>query len=207
MAGSFTTLSSKGGKHMGKIRKIALVLLVMSGLIAAPQAWGQFYIGGSVGKSDFDDGNAVPDLITSGTVDGSDTGLKIFGGYQFNKNLALELSYVDLGKASYSGTFLGAPVTGGSVDTTGLNFSVVGILPLNPSFELFGKVGFFMWEAQARDTTGGVPFSGKEDGTDVSFGIGASYNINKNLSVRAEWEQFKAVDTISLLSLGIVFKF
>jgi OmpA-OmpF porin, OOP family len=192
---------------MSRIRAIAVTLLVLGGLVAAPQAMGQFYLGGSVGKSDFDDGNAVPDLITSGTVDGSDSGFKIFGGYQFNKNLALELAWVDLGKASYSGTFLGAPVTGGSVDTTGLNFSVVGILPLNPSFELFGKIGFFTWEANARDTTGGVPFSGKADGTDVSFGIGASYNINRNLSVRAEWEQFKAVDTISLLSLGIVFKF
>jgi OOP family OmpA-OmpF porin len=197
----------KGGQHMNRIRTIAVTLLVLSGLLAAPQAMGQFYLGGSFGKSDFDNGNAIPDLITSGSVDGSDSGLKIFGGYQFNKNLALELSYVDLGKASYSGTFFGAPVTGGSVDTTGLNFSVVGILPLNPSFELFGKVGLFAWEAQARDTTGGVPFSGKDDGADLSVGIGASYNISKNFSVRAEWEQFKAVDTISLLSLGIVFKF
>lgn len=192
---------------MGKIRKIALVLLVMGGLIVAPQAWGQFYLGGSFGKSDFDDGNAIPDLITSGTVDGKDSGFKIFGGYQFNQNFGVELAYVDLGKAKYSGTFGALPVTGGSVDTTGFNFSAVGTLPLNPSFELFGKVGLFAWEAQARDTTGGVPFSGKDDGADLSFGIGASYNINKNLSVRAEWEQFKAVDTISLLSLGIVFKF
>jgi OmpA-OmpF porin, OOP family len=207
MAGSFTMLSRKGGEQMGKIRRIALVLLAMGGLIAAPQAWGQLYLGGSFGKSDFDDGNAIPDLITSGTVDGKDSGFKIFGGYQFNQHFGVELAYVDLGKASYSGMFLGAPVTGGSVDTTGLNFSVVGILPLNPSFELFGKIGFFTWEAQARDTTGGVPFSGKAEDTDVSFGIGASYNINRNLSVRAEWEQFEAVDTISLLSLGVVFKF
>jgi OOP family OmpA-OmpF porin len=207
MTGSFTTLSGKGGEHMGKVRKIALALLVASGLIAAPQAWGQFYIGGSVGKSDFDDGNAIPDLITSGTVDGSDSGFKLFGGYQFNQHFGVEMAWVDLGKASYSGTFLGAPVTGGSVDTSGFNFSAVGTLPLNPSFELFGKLGIFFWDAKASDTTGGLPFSGKDDGTDVSFGIGASYNINRNFSVRAEWEQFEAVDSISLLSLGIVFKF
>lgn len=194
---------------MSMIRMIAVVLLISSGVIAAPLALaqGQFYVGGSAGKSDFDDGNAIPDLITSGTVDGSDSGLKIFGGYQFNKNLAVELAYVDLGKANYSGTFFGAPVTGGSVDTTGLNFSAVGIIPLSPSFELFGKVGVFFWEAKARDTTAGMPFSGKDDGTDLSVGIGASYNINRNLSVRGEWEMFKAVDNISLLSLGIAFKF
>ena len=191
---------------MNEIRRIALVLLVTSGLLAAPQASGQFYLGGGFGKSDFDDGNAIPDLITSGSVDGSDTGFKLFGGYQFSQHFGVEMAWVDLGKARYSGAFGSAPVTGGSVATSGLNISVVGTLPLNPSFELFGKAGLFAWEAKARDTTGGAPFSGKDDGADLSFGIGASYNINKNLSVRAEWEQFKAVDTISLLSLGIVFK-
>jgi OOP family OmpA-OmpF porin len=183
------------------------VLLVMSGLFPAPQAWGQFYIGGSVGKSDFDDGNAVPDLITSGTVDGKDSGFKIFGGYQFNQHFGVEIAYVDLGKAKYSGTFGALPVTGGSVDTSGLNMSIVGTLPLNPSFELFGKVGLFAWEAKAHDTTGGVPFSGMDDGADVSFGIGVSFNISKNVSIRAEWERFNAVDSIDFLSLGVAFKF
>lgn len=194
---------------MSTIRLIAVTLLFLSGLAVAPlaSAQGPWYIGGSVGKSDFDDGNVVPALITSGTVDGSDTGFKIFGGYQFNKQFGVEIAWVDLGKASYSGTFGGAPVTGGSLETSGLNFSVVGTLPLNPSFELFGKVGFFMWEAKANDVTGGVPFSAKDDGTDVSYGIGLGFNINKNFSVRVEWEQFEAVDKVSLFSLGVVFKF
>lgn len=192
---------------MDGIRRIALALLVTSGLLAAPQASGQLYLGGSFGKSDFDDANAIPDLITSGTVDGKDSGFKIFGGFQFNQNFGVEMAWVDLGKAKYSGTFLGAPVTGGTVDTSGLNISAVGTIPLNPSFELFGKVGLFAWEAKARDTTGGVPFSGKDDGADFSFGIGASYNITKNVSLRAEWERFKAVDSIDFLSLGVAFKF
>lgn len=193
---------------MRATKMIAASVLALSGLVAAPQASAQgFYIGGSVGQSDFDNGNAIPDLITSGTVDGKDTGYKIFGGYEFNRNFGVELAWVDLGKASYSGTFLGLPVTGGSVKTSGLNISAVGTLPLSSSFALFGKLGLFSWESKASDVTGGVPFSGKEDGSDVSFGIGASYNFTKNLAIRAEWEQFKAVDNISLLSLGVVYKF
>lgn len=31
----------------------------------------------------------------------------MFGRYRFNPNFALELAFVDLGKASYSGTFSG----------------------------------------------------------------------------------------------------
>jgi OOP family OmpA-OmpF porin len=178
-------------------------------MLAGHQAAAQgFYIGGSVGQSDFDDGNAIPDLITSGTVDGTDTGFKIFGGYQFNQNFGLELAWVDLGKASYSGTFQGIPVTGGTVKTYGLNLSAVGTLPLGSSgFSLFGKAGFYSWEAEANDTTGGLPFSGTQDGSDLSYGIGASYDFTKNLGIRAEWERFKAVDNIDLLSVGVVYKF
>ena len=62
---------------MRAAKSIATAVLVLSGMVAASQASAQgFYIGGSVGQSDMDDGNAVPDLITSGTVDGKDTGFK-----------------------------------------------------------------------------------------------------------------------------------
>jgi hypothetical protein len=175
---------------------LTVALFAFSGLFAAPQvsAQGPFYAGGSVGQSDMDDNNAIPALITS-------------GGYQLNPNFGLELAYVDLGKASYSGTFFGATVTGGSLKVTGLNFSAVGTFPVNPSFALFGKLGMFVSESKASDVTGGVPFSGTEDNTDVSFGLGVSYDITRNVSARAEWERFKAVGDIDLLSIGIAVKF
>ena len=187
---------------------IAAAVLALGGLTAASYTSAQgFYIGASVGQSDADDSNAVPGLITSGTVDGKDTGFKFFGGYQFNQNFGLELAWVDLGKASYSGTFSGLPVTGGSVKTSGLNVSAVGTLPLGAGFALFGKAGIFAWEATANDTTGGLPFSGKDDGADFSFGVGASYDLTKNFAIRAEWERFKAVGDIDLLSVGLVYRF
>jgi OOP family OmpA-OmpF porin len=193
---------------MRTTKLIVAAILALGGPFAASQAAAQgFYIGGSVGKSDFDDNNAIPSLITSGTVDGSDTGFKIFGGYQFNQNFGVDLAWVDLGKASYSGTFSGLPVTGGTVKTLGLNVSAVGTLPLSSGFALFGKVGFFAWDAKANDTTGGVPFSGSQNGTDVSFGVGASYDFTKNIGIRAEWERFKAEGDINLLSVGLVYKF
>jgi len=187
--------------------KALRIIIVTAVLLAAAPAMAQPYLGFGVGKSDYDRGNAVPDLITSGSFDGKDTGFKIFGGYQFNPHFAVELAYVDLGKASYSGNFGAVPVTGGSLETWGLNVSAVGILPLSPSFELFGKIGLFGWESKARDITGGLPFSGTADDADVSFGLGMAFNIAKNVSIRAEWERFKAVDDIDLLSLGLAFKF
>jgi OmpA-OmpF porin, OOP family len=189
------------------IRKVAIVLLMLGGVMAAPQAWAQFYFGGSFGKSDLDHGNVVPDLITSGSVNGDDPAFKVFGGYQVNPHFGLEIAYVDLGKATYSGSFFAQSVTGGSLDTTGANFSAVGTIPLNPSFSLFGKLGFFVWEQKARDITNGVPFSGKDDGQDLSLGVGASLNLTRNVSLRLEWERFEAFDSIDFLSLGGAFRF
>lgn len=192
---------------MKATRMFAAAAVGLGVLLAASQASAQGYIGASFGSTDADEGNAIPDLLTSGTVDGKDSGFKLFGGYQLNRNFALELAYVDLGKLTYSGQFVGLPVTGGKLETTGFNMSAVGILPLNPSVSLFGKVGLFSWQAKARDTTGGVPFSGKEDDADISFGFGGAYHLNKNFSVLAEWEQFEAIDKISLLSIGVGYRF
>jgi OmpA-OmpF porin, OOP family len=192
---------------MSTIRNKMLVaaLLCGSALMAAPPAAAQFYVGGSLGWSDYKSGNAVP--MTSGSVDGEDTGYKIFGGYQFNRNFAFEAAYLDLGKASYTGSVGAAPLTGGRAETTGFNFSAVGTLPLTQNFDVFGKLGMMMWETDASFVVSGVPGSQKNDGNDLTYGVGIAYNFTPNLALRAEWERFKAVDDIDLLSIGIAFKF
>jgi OOP family OmpA-OmpF porin len=185
------------------------VLLLLGALLAIPQAAAQgFYIGAGVGESDADAGNAVPDLITSGSFDGSGTGVKFFGGVQFNPHFGMEMAFVDLGEAAYSGTCcFGTPVTNGRLETSGFNFSFVGTAPFGQSFSLFGKVGFFSWESEARDVTGGRPFSRRVTGTDLSYGFGGSFHVTRNFSLRVEWEQFEAVDDVSLLSIGAAFRF
>jgi opacity protein-like surface antigen len=65
-----------------------------------------------------------------------------------------------------------------------------------------------MWDAEATDTTGGVPFSATADGTDVSLGLGVSYNFTRNLALRAEWEMFQTDEAdATLLSIGALFRF
>ena len=181
--------------------------LALSGAFAAGPAAAQAYLGGSIGQSDIDDQIATG-LITGGSVDGTDTAFKIFGGYMFNRHFGLELAYVDLGEASYSGNFFGLPVTGGRVALTGLNVSALGALPIGERFSVFGKIGLFMWEAEASDTTGGVPFSAQQDGTDLAFGVGLGYQFTRNLGVRAEWEMFTTEDADSnLISVGLLWRF
>ena len=186
---------------------LACSALALAGLLAATQASAQGYVGASFGQSDIDE-EITTGLIDSGTVDGKDSGWKIFGGYMFSRNLGLEVAYVNLGEVSYSGSFGGFPVTGGKVEVNGFNVAAVGNLPISEQFSVFGKIGLFMWDAEASDTTAGAPFSAAADGTDLSLGLGVSYNFTRNFAVRAEWEMFQTDPAdATLLSIGAVFRF
>jgi OOP family OmpA-OmpF porin len=194
-----------------KIRK-ALVAsaLALSGSLAATQASAQSFLGASLGQSDIDS-DITAGLITSGSVDGKDTAFKLFSGYMFNRHFGVEGAYVDLGEVSYSGNFGAALVSGGKVEVSGFNVAALGSYPISEQFSVFGKIGLFIWEAEASDVTAGVPFTTANDGTDLSFGIGVSYNFTRNLGVRAEWERFKVElfndADADLLSIGIVWRF
>ena len=181
--------------------------LMLAGPLALAQGQERFYFGASAGASDIDDGMTAG-LITSGTVDGSDSGTKLFGGYRFGPKLALELAYVDLGKLSYSGDFFGTPVTGGTIKVSGFNTSLVAMHQATPKLGLFAKAGLYAWKAKASDVTGGVPFAAKDDGANLSLGIGADYFFTKNVGARLEWEHFDLdPEKASLVSAGIVVRF
>ena len=191
-------------KTIGWLIGAAMLLVSHAGQLQAQE---RFYLGASAGASDIDDGMTAG-LITSGTVDGSDSGTKIFGGFRFGQKLALELAFVDLGKLSYSGDFSGTPVTGGKVKVSGFNTSLVALHQATPKLGLFAKAGLYAWEAKASDVTGGVPFAAKDDGANLSLGIGADYYFTKNVGARLEWEHFNLdPEKASLLSAGIVVKF
>ncbi|MDH3319255.1 MAG: outer membrane beta-barrel protein [Betaproteobacteria bacterium] len=192
---------------MKTIAWLSSAALMLASHFGFAQAQERFYLGASAGSSDMDQ-SVTEGLITSGSVDGKDSGTKFFGGYRFSRNLALELAFVDLGKAGYSGDFSGTPVTGGTVKVSGFNTSAVGLYPATEKLELFAKAGLFAWEAKANDVTGGAPFSDKANGTNLSVGLGANYFFTKNVGARLEWEHFELdPGKASLLSAAIIVKF
>lgn len=197
------------GGRSGKRLAVASVLgsaLIVPGFALAqnPQGW---YAGMGVGESTMKDESTA---LLGTQFDDSDTGGKIFGGYSFTPNGAIEFGYVDFGEFTGSG--------GGFTDNweaSGLNLSLLGAWPLAHQFSLLGKIGVTRWDVDNTFTVGGAPFSPSENGTDVSYGVGAQYDFHRQVGARLEWERFADVgdsattgqSDLDLLSLSVVFKF
>ena len=182
---------------MKKIRLIVAAAFVSSASMALAE---DLYIAGSIGQSDF---GSVAGATSS---DKNGTAFKLQLGYQFNPNLAVEGGYVDLGKATYSGsgnTF--------NVKASGWNIGAVGTLPLNDKFSLFGKIGMIDGKVETSDSTGSVSATKWRP----TYGLGVKYAVSKNVSVLAEIERFDKLGddnstgtgSVNLLSAGFLAKF
>jgi len=198
-------------------------------LAACPYAVAQdsgWYAGGNVGRSKatIDDPRITGGLLHGGfattaiTDHDHDTGYKVFGGYQFNRHFAFEGGFFDLGRMDFTAYTLPAGTLNGALKVKGLNFDLVGFLPISARFSAFGRVG--LTRAEATDTfsgTGAVDLLDPDPGTRRAWnpkaGLGLQYQFNPTFGLRAELERYRitdAVDTrgdIDLASVGLVVRF
>lgn len=166
-----------------------LILAMLTGLTGT-QVLAQGYIGASIGNAELE------------TVD--DTSVKIFGGYRPG-NFGFEVAYHDLGEQSETDPFLGTA----SIKATGIEVSAAGYLPAGTNFDLFGKIGLFIWDADVSLT--GFP-TVNDDGNDLIFGFGAQFKATQNFSFRAEYQitelGFDGADLdVDILSVGAALHF
>jgi OmpA-OmpF porin, OOP family len=154
-------------------------------------------------------GQGSHDVICIGatTCDDKDTAWKIFGGYQFNKNVGVEGGYTSLGKAT-----IGDAVSTTTFKVKGFELLAVGTLPLNQQFDFYGKAGFFRWKLDVSDNVFG---SISESGTDITYGLGVKYSFSKTVAARLEWQRYNNVGNESttgtsdsdFVGVGLVFRF
>jgi opacity protein-like surface antigen len=161
----------------------AAAMAVSAGAVAQ-QADTGWYVGASIGQSDLD-------------VD-KDTAWKATVGYQINKTFSAEVGYTNLGEVS--GNVLGIPV---DVEATAWEAIGVGKFPVGNQLSVYGLVGIAMVEVEA--SSGGI--SASDDSTELTFGVGAQFDVSRNLGVRAQWQRYGADEDIDVISLGVVFKF
>jgi len=167
----------------------------------------KLWIGGSINRTIYDEG-ATAGLLTQGSLERQATGFKVFAGYQLFRNVGIELGYTDLGETEYSGSFNGTPVANGKLKIAGFDAALVGSLAASEKAIVFGKLGTFIWEAEASDVAGGAPFSTSTDGTNVLLGLGFAYALSPKTALRAELESRRAADeAVNVLSVGLEIRF
>ena len=185
-----------------------------------------WYMGGNIGQSraKIDDARIKAQLQGIGlppssiAADNRDTAYKFFGGYQLNKNFALEAGYFNLGEFGYTATTVPAGTLSGKIKLQGLNFDVVGMLPLVDKLSVFGRLGLNY--AQAKDNftnTGAVPAptnpSPSKTAANYKAGMGVQYDFTQSFGMRVEAERYRIDDAvgdkgdIDMYSLGLVYRF
>ena len=153
-----------------KFSKTLLALLLAAAGIGAAHAEG-FSAGGSLG---------APDWIS--TVDGVDSngrGVagKLYGGYSFTPNFALEAGAMRLGESRDAS---------GKVKANGAYLDAVGTLPLDKDWALLGRIG----AANGRFTGP----SGDSSDTGLKVGAGVQYQLRPAVALRAEYKQYRFHD-------------
>jgi OOP family OmpA-OmpF porin len=217
-----------------KLGKAALVVAVGSMAILPTATFAQesrWYVGGSLGQSkvNVDTGELDRELTGLGIghsgfrADEKDTAWKIFAGYKFNRNFALEGGWHSLGEWSASTTItsvFGTPVTpvGSKAEFKTqqvFDIAAVGILPVSNEFSVFGKLGLYTAKTEVRFSIGTISDSANARNENLLLGLGLGYDFSKNVGARLEWEHFRQVGDkdktfegdVNVFTLGIVYSF
>jgi OmpA-OmpF porin, OOP family len=175
--------------------------LMLSAAVQAQVLTRGAYLGGGLGQAkmtDWCDTTGAPSNLRLRSCEDTDTGFKLFGGYQFLRYLAAEGSYINWGKVE--GSFF--PPGPNSVTAKHQSFgaAALGTLPLGDWFSLFGKLGLLYTE-QKVDT---LSETGSE--TEVHYGLGARLHFVRNGALRVEWEATSEVK-LQMISASLEFRF
>lgn len=152
--------------------------------LAQEPAW---LVGVGIGYQKSDDN--CPGAAAAGvTCDDKGMTWKIFGGYQFNSYLGVELGLADMGDRT--------AVVGG-VGVVNAQFRIfesllVATLPVSERFAFYGKAGVYLWDADF-DSPAVSPVKADANGNDLTYGLGVRFNLTRQAALRLEWQRYNDV--------------
>jgi hypothetical protein len=126
----------------------------------------------------------------------SDNTPRVFGGVRIAEHFAVEVGFSDLGeaRATTDDPNFGPPlnITGYKFETTGIDVTAVGILPLGKYLALFGKLGFVRWSTDFEIRSAGVLLDkGTSDGVDPVIGAGVNVYLGTHFMIQGEFNRFE----------------
>lgn len=180
---------------MKKIASAAVLALAMGGAAA------QVYVEGAFGMTNLDYG-------CSGTYscDNDDTGVKLLAGFKLNRNLAIEVGYLNFGEAQ-AGVY---GVGDLSLKSTAFYGAIALRGELAPKFSGVARIGLASVESEL-DTFFG---SESESAASALFGVGLEYAVTKNASITGAIDFTQSAEvgrldsgTLRMISVGLKLDF
>lgn len=217
--------------------KVATALLLASFVAPARAANEGFFVAVDFGQAAY--GNAPLMQPQSGFCPGGCNEnfrpsyiLSIGGGYHFNQNVGVEVSYTRINGSSnewsYSaGGFLGGPVTTVNTNETlsgsSLSVAAVGTYAFENSFDVFAKLGLahntltYAIDQTINSVSASASVTGSK--TNLMYGVGVQYNYDQHLGVRLQYENLGEIQiggageaynsnvSVNVFSVGCAYNF
>ncbi|HEU4624303.1 MAG TPA: outer membrane beta-barrel protein [Steroidobacteraceae bacterium] len=160
---------------------VALLLLMGCASVSLADNDKGLYLGAGIGYFSLKSKQIAPAAPTSIQFDGNDTSFKAFAGWRFNKLLAVELDYIDLGKPGqdFVGTHVEARINGAAP-------YLKGTLPLGP-LELYAKAGYMFYDLKI-EASGQEVSSRSKNQDDVIAAVGLGLTLLGHLNATLEYE-------------------
>ena len=184
------------------LNKFIVALLISSATIftasmAQADSTGFFIAGGAnyaQFDSDLEDEIDWEDDIEA-FFDDKAVGYNLGAGYRFNKWLALDVAYWDLGEFTSDDLDNGEKI---KYDSSMWTVGGIVSVPLW-ILDVYGRAGATMWEADSRYID--------EDGTDAYYGAGVALNVFRSLDLYLEYVRFDTDNPIDSANLGLRWTF
>jgi opacity protein-like surface antigen len=172
------------------------------------------YVAIDIGQTKAKDACSTAGLPAGSTVSGckdSAGTLRVALGTEFASQFSGEISYASYGSASMGTLSVPgfAPLAGGNWKLSGFQLAGIGAFPLTDVVALTGKIGL----ASTKITLDIASMSATS--TNLMFGVGLQFKVNRDVAIRAQYENLGTVGDanttgtakVSLMSVGMVYKF
>jgi len=174
---------------------LAAASMAIPGIAAADSG---LFVGGSIGSATIDDG------FDGVNLDADTSAYRIVGGYQFGDLFGLEIGYQDFGTLDEI-VIIGPISSLTRISAEGWTAGGTLDLPISDSVSLFGRAGFFFWDADVSIDGFSIDVPSDEN---PYYGAGARLKVSSNLSLIGDWSRFELddVDT-DVISIGFQYRF
>ena len=158
------------------------------------------YIGFNIGQSNLklNNGNNLFGIERTKNI------YNLYAGSYFNDFIGLEIGYADFGRFNRGG---------GQTIADAFNLGLVGKVPLGMSFNLLGRFGTTYGRTDVSSNIASGVVAGKETGWGGSYGVGAEFVFNPQLSAVLQFDEYNLKfaggnrDRINTTSLGLRYRF